>query len=132
MKKDFARSILLPLLLVPIGGLLVLGLCFMLYYAFYLAVESTVYGYDPSMMPTDRVRIWFAGILLILGLLMLRTKWPDLLKAILLTAPLAMMIVTGVLTFYQNLVIAVVIAAVIFLVSVFLIQIGRASCRGTF
>ena len=121
MKKDPVHSVLLPLLLVPIGGLVVLGVCFFLYYVFYLAVEATFYGYDPTMMPTDRVRIGFAVILIILGLLLLRTKWPDLLKGILLTGPIAMLVVLCVLTFYQNLVVAGIIVAAIILGCAYLI-----------
>lgn len=120
MKKEMAKSVVLPLILVPIGGLVVLLLCFLLYFGFTIAVESLVFSGDPSRVPMDRIRMIFTAILFVLGLLLLRAKWPELLKVILLMGPLAMLMVTSVLTYYMRLPIAVAIVAVIAAASLFL------------
>ncbi|MHB1455160.1 MAG: hypothetical protein ACYCYM_14575 [Saccharofermentanales bacterium] len=120
-KKEVVRSILLPAVVVPVAGLFVLALCYALYLGFYLTVESTMFAKNPSMMPTGLVRIVFTLILLVLGLLLLFTKWPDLLKVILLTGPMTMLIITSVMINYLQLPIAVAAVSVIVLASLFLV-----------
>ncbi|MHB8962778.1 MAG: hypothetical protein ACYC5K_06445 [Saccharofermentanales bacterium] len=120
-KKEAVRSILLPAVVVPVAGLFVLALCYALYLGFYLTIESTLYSENPSMMPTGMVRIVFTVILFVLGLLLLFTRWPDLLKVILLIGPMAMLIITSVMTNYLQLPIAAAIVSVIVLGSLFLV-----------
>lgn len=125
MKKGFVKSTLLPLLLVPIGGVIVLGTCYMLYYGFYLAVDALIFSKNPSMLRMDLLRITFTVILFFIGLLIWRTKWPDLLKVILLTGPLTMLFVTSILTYYMKLTIAVSIVAGISLCSILLVHLFK-------
>lgn len=121
MKKESVRSILLPLILIPVGGLVVLGLCFLLYYGFVLSMESTVFAGDPQRVPMGTLRIIFTILLLAAGILIHFTKWPDLIKAVLLTGPAGTLLITVFLTFYQQLPAAYVIVAVILVILLFLI-----------
>lgn len=121
MKKESRKSILLPLILIPAGGLLVLVLCFLLYYGFVLAMESAVFAGDPQRVPMDKLRIIFTVTLAAAGVLVLVTKLPDLLKAILLMGPAGTLMITVFLTFYQRLPTAYVILSVILAALLFLI-----------
>ena len=121
MKKESVKSILLPLILIPVCGILVLALCFLLYYGFVLTMESTVFAGDPQSVPMDKLRIIFTVILLAAGVLVLFTKLPDLLKAILLIGPAGTLMITVFLTFYQRLPTAYVVLSVILAILLFLI-----------
>lgn len=121
MKKDSVKSILLPLILIPAGGVLVLILCFLLYYGFILAMESTVFAGNPQSVPMDKLRIIFTVLLLAAGVLVQVTKFPDLLKAILLIGPAGTLMITVFLTFYQRLPTAYVVLSVILAILLFLI-----------
>ena len=113
MKKESVKSILLPLILIPAGGILVLILCYLLYYGFVLSMESFIFTGDPQRVPVGNLRVIFTAILLAAGVVVLCTKWPDLLKVILLTGPVGTLLITVILTFYQQLPTAYVLIAVI-------------------
>lgn len=100
MKKE-SRSILLSALLVPIGGILVLGICYLLYYALYMSVETLFFSDNPTLVPAGIIRRSYAIGLLILYLFILRTKLSDRLKAILLIGPLSLLMITSILAFYD-------------------------------
>jgi len=121
MKKESVKSILLPLILIPAGGILVLILCFLLYYGFILSMESFIFTGDPQRVPVGNLRVIFTVILLAAGVVILCTKWPDLIKAILLMGPAGTLLITVILTFYQRLPTACVILAVILACFLFLI-----------
>ena len=115
MEKQIGKSLWLPAILIPVGTLIVLGISYMLYYGYYLAIDAIFNARNvqgPPLIPTGWIRLSFAIILFILGIVIWRTKWPELLKVILLTAPLAMLIITGILTYYSKLPLAVAIASV--------------------
>jgi hypothetical protein len=121
MKKESSRSLILPLFTVPVGGLLTLGICYLLYFALYMFVESQFYAANPSMVPAGIIRKSFSAALLLIYLLLLRTKIPDLVKAILLIGPLAMLLIAFTLAFYETLAVVIVGIAAVTACCVFLI-----------
>ena len=73
-------------------------------------------------MPIFIVRRVFALLLLILYLVLFRTKISDLVKATLLVGPLGFLTTTTILTFYQKPMLAVVAIVVIAAASTFLLH----------
>ncbi len=96
MKKESSRSLILPLFAVPIGGLLTLGICYLLYFALYMFVETQFFAANPMSVPAGIIRNSFTAALILLYLLLLRTKIPDLLKAILLIGPVAISVAAAI------------------------------------
>lgn len=94
MKKNAFRSLWLPLLAIPIGGLITIALTLALYVGLYLSLEALFFANNPQGFPADTLRRWSTLALVGLYLLLLRTRLPELLKAILLTGPLAAVIIT--------------------------------------
>jgi hypothetical protein len=121
MKKSRFRSVLLPLIVIPVGGVLVLAVCFFLYYGVYLFIENVAFLNDPSAMPAGTVRNFYALALVVLLPVLMRTRLPDLLKAIILFGPLATLIIAGILRFYQIPALAIAITVAIAACSVFLV-----------
>ncbi len=121
MKKSRFRSVLLPLILIPVGGLLVLAVCFFLYYGVYLFIENMFFLNDPSAMPAGTLRNFYALALVVLLPVLMRTRLPDLLKAILMIGPVATLIIAGILRFYQIPALAIAITVAIAACSVFLV-----------
>ena len=92
--KSWFRSLGLPLLAIPIGGLIMIALTLAIYLGLYLLLESLFYSNNPQEFPAGILRIGCTIALVGLYLVLLRTRLPDLLKAILLTGPLAAAIIT--------------------------------------
>lgn len=119
MEKSRFRSVLLPLIVIPVGGLLVLAVCFLLYYGVYMFIENMFFLNDPSAMPAGTVRNSYALALVVLLPVLMRTRLPDLLKAIILIGPVATLIIAGILRFYQIPALAIAITVAIAACSVF-------------
>ena len=102
MKNIQCKSILPSLLLIPLCVLSALGLTILLYYLIYTLLESAFYPNDPLSFPAGLVRTGYAIVLVILYLVLYRTKAPELLKAILLASPVAAVIITTVFKFYDQ------------------------------
>jgi hypothetical protein len=64
------------------------------YALLYNLLESMFYPNDPFSFPAGALRSIFAVTLVLLYLLLLRTRLSDLLKAILLSGPLAAVVIT--------------------------------------
>ncbi len=94
MKKNAFRSLWLPLLAIPVGGLVMIALTLALYVGLYLSLEALFFANNPQGFPADTLRRWSTLALVGLYLFVLRTRLPELLKAILLTGPLAAVIIT--------------------------------------
>lgn len=92
--KSWLRSFGLPLLAIPIGGLIMIALTLAIYLGLYLLLESLFYSNNPQEFPAGILRIGCSIALVGLYLVALRTRLPDLLKAIFLTGPLAAAIIT--------------------------------------
>lgn len=108
MKKNGFRSFWLPLLTIPVGGLVTIALTLGLYLGLYLLLESLFYPNNPQAFPADTLRRWSTLALVGLYLLLLRTRLPELLKAILLTGPLAAVIITTGHALYMKPVVSII------------------------
>lgn len=92
--KSWFRAYGLPALVIPIGGLIMIALTLAIYLGLYLLLESLFYANNPQKFPAGILRIGCSIALVGLYLVVVRTKLPDLLKAIFLTGPLAASIIT--------------------------------------
>ena len=100
MKNNHARSVILSSVLIPIGGLLVLALCYIGYFAVYMFVESIFFPNDPTSVPAGIIRNSYAILLVAVYLILLHTKISDFFKAILLIGPMTMLIIAAILALY--------------------------------
>lgn len=121
MDRRVLLANLFPLVVLPVGGLLVLAICYLSYFALYLSIESIFFARNPTDVPAEAIRIGFAVVLLVLFLALQRTKAPDLLKASALVGPLSMLLIAAILGFYEQLVLAGVVALAIVGLCVFLL-----------
>ena len=108
IKKGRFHSFWLPLLVIPVGALLMIALTLALYVGLYLSLEALFFANNPQGFPADTLRRWSTLALVGQYLLLLRTRLPDLLKAILLTGPLAAVIITTGHALYVKPVVAIV------------------------
>ena len=125
MNKERFRSTYLPLLVITAGGLVALGLCYLLFLLITNLGDSLFFSATPTAMPIFIVRRVFALVLLILYLVLFRTKISDILKATILVGPMGFLMTTAILTFYQQPAWAIVATAVITAASAFLIYINK-------
>lgn len=102
MTKGSFRSLAVPLIVIPLGGLLMMALTLVLYGVLFNLLESLFFPNDPLSFPADAFRRAFAIALMLLYLLLLRTQLLDLLKAILLTGPLSAVIITVGHALYEH------------------------------
>ncbi len=121
MKKEGFRSTLLPLLVILGGGLLALGICYLIFLLINNLGESLFFPTTPTAMPVFIVRRVYAMLLMILYLVLIRNRMPDLLKATILVGPLGFLTTTAILTYYEKLTLAIVAILLIAAVSAFLV-----------
>ena len=121
MKNERFRSTLLPLLVIPSGGLLALGMSYLIFFLINNLGESLFFPTTPTAMPVFIVRRVYAMLLMILYLVLIRNRMPDLLKATILVGPLGFLTTTAILTYYEKLTLAIVAILVIAAVSAFLV-----------
>jgi hypothetical protein len=121
MKKERIRSTLLPLLIIPTGGLLSLGICYLLFLLINHLGQSLFFSTTPTTMPVFIIRRVYALVLLVLYLVLFRTQFSDILKSTLLVGPLGFLTTTAILTFYQKPAWAAVVTVIIAAVSTFMI-----------
>ena len=127
MNKERFRSTYLPLLVITAGELVALGLCYLLFLLITNLGELLFFSATPTAMPFFIVRRVFALLLLILYLVLFRTKISDLVKATLLVGPLGFLTTTAILTYYEKPVWAIAITVVIAVISAFLLYISKKS-----
>ena len=92
--KSWFRSLGLPLIAIPIGGLIMIALTLAINLGLYLLLESLFYLNNPQEFPADPLRTGCTIALVGLYLGLLLTRLLDLFKAIFLTGPLAASIIT--------------------------------------
>ncbi len=100
---------LIPLIAVLVGGFIMTALCYLTYLGIVVLLESTIYASNISLLPMDTVRNGSTLVLVILYLLLYRSKVSDLVKATVLVAPITLVSVAMILHFYQNPVIGVIL-----------------------
>ena len=125
MKNERFRSTFLPLLVITAGGLLALAICYLLFLLINNLGDSLFFSTNPQSAPVFIIRRVYAGVLLVLYLVLFRTKLSDLVKAAILVGPLGFLTTTAILTFYQTPVWAAAVIAVITVFSVFLLYIKK-------
>jgi hypothetical protein len=123
MKKENSNSVLIPLLLIPFGGLASLGICYALYYFIYMFAETTIYQGDTFAVPAGIIRNTFAVVIILIYLLVLRTKWDEPLKAAIGVGPVALVFIAVVLALYLKPLLAVVV--VLFLAACYVAVLYR-------
>lgn len=121
MKKESFRSTLLPLLIITAGGLLALGVCYLLFMLFNQLAGNLFFSNNPQSVPVYITRRVFALVLLALYLVLLRAKVSDLVKSTILVGPLGFLTTTAILTFYQKPAWAIAVTIVIATISAFLV-----------
>jgi len=125
MKIERFRSTFLPLLVITAGGLLALAICYLLFLFINNLGDSLFFSTNPQSAPVFIIRRVYADVLLVLYLVLFRTKLSDLGKAVILVGPLGFLTTTAILTFYQTPVWAAAVIAVITVFSVFLLYIKK-------
>ena len=125
MKNERFRSTFLPLLVITAGGLLALAICYLLFLLINNLGDSLFFSTNPQSAPVFIIRRVYAGVLLVLYLVLFRTKLSDLVKAAILVGPLGFLTTTAILTFYQTPVWAAAVIAVITVFSVSLLYIKK-------
>lgn len=108
MNKDI-RSNLMITLLFPLAGLVLLGICFLTYFGVFSLFRFIL----KEKIPVGFIRQMFTMALVLIYLLIYRFKFSDKVKAILMIGPLGTLIITVILTFYQDLPIAIALMSVI-------------------
>ena len=121
MKKEGFRSTLLPLLVVTTGGILALGICYLLFLLINNLGESMFFSTNIQSAPVFIIRRVFAVVLLVLYVALLRTKVSELVKATILVGPLGFLTTTAILTFYQKPAWAIAVTVIIAAISAFLV-----------
>jgi hypothetical protein len=121
MKKDYFYSTLLPLVIIPVGGLLVLGACYLFYLFIYNFVEFRFFPTNPTSVPAGIMRRAYALVLLVLYLALFRAKISDIIKSTILVGPMSIFVTTTILAFYEKPVGAIAATVVIVAVSTFLL-----------
>lgn len=119
--KNRPQSLLFSLVIIPMGGCLALGLCYLLFLLLINFVESTWFPTDPLAMPVDVIRRTYTIVLLVLLGILLRTRLSDLFKAAILIGPVGIFLTTLILAFYQNSLMAAAILAVLGAAIIFLL-----------
>lgn len=102
MHKPWVKNYLFPAVLVILGGILMAGIVFILYYLTYLGVEAVFYKNNVEEFPMDVFRRSFAVVFVGLFLFLSSLKWSRLLKAMTMVGPLVMLFVTIILGIYEK------------------------------
>jgi len=117
--KSKWRNVGLPLVVIPLGGLVLLGALFMLYYG---VVTLTGNLLPRDRVPVGTIRNYYALALLLLYLPLQRARLSELLNAVLMIGPLATLIIAAILRFYQAPAVFIAAAAVIAAIAFFLLH----------
>lgn len=121
MKIEGSRSSLLPWVMIPLGGLLALGVCYLLFLLTNNLIENLRFSANPQSAPVFIIRRVFAFLLVVLYFALLRTKVPDLVKATLLVGPLGFLTTTAILTYYQRPALSAIVTIFIAAVGAFMV-----------
>lgn len=120
MKRESVLSVLVKMAAIGAGGVFVLAATYMGYFAIYMFVETVFFSDNIGNTPAEAIRISYSIFLLLMYLALLRTEAPELLKAILIVAPLTMLMVAAILGLYLKPLLSVLAAGAIVAVCAFL------------
>ncbi|MBP1919465.1 hypothetical protein [Youngiibacter multivorans] len=125
MKKENVLSILLKMAAIGAGGIFVLAATYMGYFAIYMFVETVFFSDNIGNTPAEAIRISYSLFLLFMYFALLRTDAPQLLKAILIVAPLTMLMVAAILGLYLKPLLSILAASAIVGIFIFLMRRSR-------
>ncbi len=108
-KKSRFRSVVLPAILILAGSLVAMAATWLLYVLVYNLLETLFFPQNPQAFPAYYVRQLYAVIWVLLYLLLLRTRLPQLVKAILLSVPLSTVSITAGLMLYEKPILAIAV-----------------------
>lgn len=111
-KRSRFRSVVLPAILILAASLVTMAAAWLLYVLVYNLLETLFFPQNPQAFPADSVRKLYAVAWVLLYLLLLRTRLPQLVKAFLLSAPLSTVLITAGLMFYQKPILAIFVMLV--------------------
>lgn len=116
MNRD-SRNHWLTIILSPLLGLVYLGICFMTYFGIFRIMETTV----GPIFNVGVIRWTYALVLVVIYQIVCKTNVSDRIKAFLMIGPLTTLLITIILTFYQNIMLFVGLIAfvILFLLYVF-------------
>lgn len=122
MKKESFTTILTKAASIGAGGIFVLAATYMGYYAIYMFVETVFFSDNIGNTPAEAIRISYSVFLTLMYIALLRTEAPDILKAILLVAPLTMLMVAAILGLYLKPLLSVLAAGTIVAICALIFQ----------
>jgi hypothetical protein len=125
MKKENVLSILLKMAAIGAGGIFVLAATYMGYFAIYMFVETVFFSDNIGNTPAEAIRISYSVFLLLMYFALIRSDAPELLKAILIVAPLTMLMVAAILGLYLKPLLSVLAASAIVVVFILLMRRSR-------
>jgi hypothetical protein len=120
MKKKPSNWI--PIVVIPLGGIVMLGLVFLGYLALNVFTETVIYGGNYQLVKVDFLRRSFAIFVMLVYFTLEWTKWPDWIKATILVGPFTMILITIILQYYQNMTLALMGVSILVIISVLIIQ----------
>jgi len=113
MKSENSRLAVYPLLIIPFGGLISLGIIYMLYFGVYMLIETTMYPNNSLDVPAGLIRNTFALVIFLIYLLFLRTRWSEPLKAAIGVGPVALVLIAVGLALYLKPILSMVAVLII-------------------
>jgi hypothetical protein len=125
MNKENVLSILLKMAAIGAGGIFVLAATYMGYFAIYMFVETVFFSDNIGNTPAEAIRISYSVFLLLMYFALIRSDAPELLKAILIVAPLTMLMVAAILGLYLKPLLSVLAASAIVVVFILLMRRSR-------
>ncbi len=108
--------------MIPLGGTIMLGLVFLGYLALNIFTETVIYGGNYKLVKVDLLRRGFAIFAILVYFVLEWTKWPQWVKAVILVGPFTMLLITIVLQYYQNMILALMGVGLLVIISILIIQ----------
>jgi hypothetical protein len=112
----------LPIVMIPLGGMIMLALVFLGYLALNIFTETVIYGGNYQLVKVDLLRRGFAIFAMLVYFATEWTKWPDWIKATIMVGPFTMVLITVVLQYYQNMTLALAGVALLVIISIVILQ----------
>lgn len=113
------RLYFIPALTITLGGIIMIGVTWLGYYGIYLFLEQVVYGANYQLIRIDLLRNFAALGFALIMIPFLKLKTNHLLKAVIITGPLAGLMIAVVLAFYLDMLLALFIIGMLNIAVVF-------------
>ena len=113
MKLKFNLFIFLQVFLMPIGGLIVSAVAWLLYFGIFMFLESVIFANNLDNIPLGLIRFATALLFYLIYMLVYKTRFTDTIKATMLIPALAGFILTAMLIFNESTIIALISAFIL-------------------